>query len=175
MTNTISNGVRLVPATVHHLDLEEVSGSGLAWELGVTSPPSWPPEYNGAETRAWVRGALRANPQDAAWYASYVVATIGDAPTLAGIAGYKGPPDAQSTVEIGYSIVPQLQRRGLATAAVQVLCKRAFASGVSGVIAVTLPSLVASQGVLRKTGFRRFEIFEDPDAGEIWRYRLDPH
>jgi [ribosomal protein S5]-alanine N-acetyltransferase len=175
MTNTISNGVRLVPATVHHLDLEEISGADLARELGVASPPSWPPEYNGPETRAWVRNALRASPQDGAWYAFYVLATTDDAETLAGTAGFKGPPNAAGDVEIGYSIVPELRRRGLATAAVRLLCEQAFASGVSRVIADTLPTLVASQGVLSKSGFRRFETFEDPDEGEIWRYRLDPH
>ncbi len=171
----MSDGVRLVPATVQHLDLEEISGAHLARELGVASPPSWPLEYNGPETRAWVRDALRANPQHEKWYAWYVVATVDETATLAGICGFKGPPGADGIVEIGYSIAPQLHRRGLATAAVQLLCERAFAAGVSGVIAETLPSLVASQGVLLKTGFRRIEVFENPEAGEIWRYRLDRH
>jgi RimJ/RimL family protein N-acetyltransferase len=174
MNTTIDHGIRLVPATLHQLELEEISGSELAGELGVASPPSWPPEYNGPETRAWIRDALRASPQDAAWYAWYVVATNDGAPTLAGISGFKGPPSADGTVEIGYSIVPELRRRGLATIAVQLLCERAFASGASKVVAETLPSLVASQGVLIKTGFRRFEILEDPAVGVIWRYRLDP-
>lgn len=173
MTDIFDMAVRLVPATISHLDLEEISGEDLAITLGVGSPPSWPPEYNDAATRAWVREALRAHPEDAAWYAWYVIATIDETATLAGICGFKGPPDAERAVEIGYSIVPQLRRRGLATAAVRLLCHRAFALGVTMVTAETLPSLIGSQGVLIKTGFRRFATYEDAEAGEIWRYRLD--
>ena len=173
MTIITHNRVRLVPTTVHHLDLEEISGGELAHALGVASPPNWPPEYNDTSTRAWIREALRANPQDGAWYSWYVVATVEDVDTLAGISGFKGPPGSDGTVEIGYSIVTALRRRGLATAAVQLLCAQAFAAGASAVIAETLPDLVASQGVLAKTGFGRVEIRQDPEAGEIWRYRGD--
>lgn len=163
--------IRLVPATINHLDLEDISGAELARELKVAPPPSWPPEYNGAETRQWVRDELRAHPDASAWYSSYVIALVGASETLVGICGFKGPPDESSTVEIGYSIVPELQRRGLATGAVALLCDRAIAGGARVVTAETLPALIASQGVLLKSGFERFQTYQDAEAGEVWRYR----
>jgi len=166
--------VRLVQTTIRHLDLEDISGAELARELDVASPPSWPPEYNGPETRAWIRDALVAHPHAAAWYASYVVAAIDDVPILAGTCGFKGPPDNAGVVEIGYSIIPELQRRGIGTAAIHLLCQRGFASGASGIVAETLPSLIASQRVLSKSGFRRVEVIRGgAGVDEIWRYRLD--
>jgi ribosomal-protein-alanine N-acetyltransferase len=42
---------------------------------------------------------------------------------------------------------------------------------VRRVVAETLPSLIASQGVLLKTGFERFEAYQDAEAGEVWRYQ----
>jgi RimJ/RimL family protein N-acetyltransferase len=74
-------------------------------------------------------------------------------------------------VEIGYSIVPELQRRGLATRAVALLCDRAAIGGAKVVTAETLPALIASQGVLLKSGFERFETYQDAEAGEVWRFR----
>jgi ribosomal-protein-alanine N-acetyltransferase len=162
--------VRLIPATPILLDLEEISGEEAAKALGVKSPPSWPPEFNGPETRQWIREQLQAQP-GSTWYSWYVVARIDGEETLAGICGFKGPPDATATVEIGYSIVPELQRMGHATMAVRQLCQLALSAGVRRVLAETLPVLAGSQGVLVKAGFERFETYVDPEAGEVWRYQ----
>jgi [ribosomal protein S5]-alanine N-acetyltransferase len=173
MTDLISNGVRLVSAAIELLDLEDISGDELALALDAGSPPSWPPGFNDQQTRAWVRDRLRSDPQSRNWYSWYVIATVDDVPFLAGIAGYKGPPDAEGRVEIGYAVVPEYQRRGIATIVVDLLCQHAFASGVSADIAHTLPSLVPSQGVLGKAGFGKVEVLTDPDEGEVWRYQLN--
>lgn len=173
MTDMTTSGVRLVPATVDYLNLEEISGSALASALAVANPPSWPPEENGPEIREWFRRELRAAPENAEWYAWYVIGMVDGVETLAGTCGYKGPPNGDGMVEIGYSIVPELRRRGFAAAAVRLLCEQARRRGVSIVLADTLPALVASQGVLIKTGFRRIGNVQDPDEGEVWRYRYD--
>lgn len=47
-----------------------------------------------------------------------------------------------------FSVVPELQRRGLASAAVALLCKSALSRGAKAVVADTLPELVPSQRVL---------------------------
>jgi len=172
MTELNADGLRLVPATIDLLGLEDVSGAALAAALDVSPPASWPPPFNGPETRDWMRRHLLADPRNAAWFGWYIIATLEGVPTLAGGCGYKGPPDAGGEVEIGYAVVPEYHRRGIARAAVRLLCQRAFAEGATAVFAETLPTLHASQGVLRTTGFTKVAERTDPDEGEIWRFRL---
>jgi RimJ/RimL family protein N-acetyltransferase len=163
--------IRLVAATVKLLDAEEVSADQVAKLLLVKGPPSWPPLYNGPDTRQWVRTALLQDPAALGWFSWYMVGILEARPTLAGIAGFKGPPDAEGAVEIGYSVVTELQRRGLARAAVDLLCRHAFARGALAVIAETLPELEPSQRVLANTGFEKFQTISHSEIGEIWRYK----
>ncbi len=172
MTELILDRVRLVPATVELLHVEDLSAAMLAAALGITAPPSWPPEFNGPETRAWVRKHLEDDAANARWLSWYIIKQDETAATLAGIAGYKGPPDEQGEVEIGYAVIPELQRQGLATSAVRALRDHALQQGVRSIIAHTIPSLIASQGVLTKAGFIKTQVVSDPDAGELWKYQL---
>lgn len=172
MTELYSDNVRLVSTTAALLDLEDASVEQLATALGTSKPPSWPPLYNDVETRRWVRDRLRADPDHSEWYSWYIVASFDGVAVLAGTCGYKGRPDAEGSVEVGYSVVPELQRRGIASSSLQLLCTRAFALGAASVVAHTLPDLVASQRLLERTGFKRVSTISDPEEGEVWRYQL---
>ena len=166
-------GVSLIATTLHHLDAEDMSAEKLCMLLGVAPPPSWPPLFNGPETREWFRGILRENRHSAEQLFFYVIADLSGQKTLAGTAGYKGPAKQNGDIEIGYSIVPEFHRRGYATAAVQLLTARAFANeNVQRVMADTLPSLVPSQGVLHKCGFSLAGKSDDPDEGEILHFAV---
>ena len=160
--------VRLVPASLAMIDAE-LDGR-LARELSVEVPADWPPEHHNSDRLRFTRSALE-DPRGAGWWLHYIVVTHAPRPTLAGVAGYKGPP-VDGSVEIGYSIVPSWQRRGLATAAVRMLVEMAWDRGVEVVHAHTLPHLVPSIGVLRKLGF---VSAEGPEPGvlafELRRYR----
>lgn len=173
MTDLHADGVRLTATTIDRLNTEDISGDALAQSLGVRVPASWPPPFNGPETREWMRRALLADAGASGWLGWYIIATLDGAPTLAGTAGYKGRPDKQGEVEIGYGVVPAYHRRGIASAAVKLLCGRAFMAGVTAVLAETLPDGTASQGVLGKAGFIKTGTRIDPDDGEVWCYRLD--
>jgi RimJ/RimL family protein N-acetyltransferase len=81
--------------------------------------------------------------------------------------GYKGPP-RDGVVEIGYSMVPSFQRRGLATEASRALIEAAWGHGVATVLAHTFAHLEPSLGVLRKLGF---EPVGSNEAGEL-EFRL---
>ncbi|SDT40499.1 Protein N-acetyltransferase, RimJ/RimL family [Friedmanniella luteola] len=76
---------------------------------------------------------------------------------VVGDVGFHGPPAAEgpAVVEIGYAVVPPLRRRGVASRAVAQLLDVAWADGADQVLAGTDDDDVASQGVLRRTGFRR--------------------
>jgi RimJ/RimL family protein N-acetyltransferase len=165
-----TNGnVSIVAATPMLLDLEEQSGAALAAALGVEPPASWPPPYNGPETRAWIRKVLADNPGEPGFGSWYV---IGNG-QLVGSAGYKGPPDEARTVEVGYSIVEAAQLRGYASGAVNLLVIRAFRDPrIVAVRAETLPELVGSQAVLKRCGFSSVGRRHDPEDGEILMYAI---
>lgn len=91
--------------------------------------------------------------------------------TVIGMAGYKGPPDADGVVEIGYGVVPEYQGNGFATEAARALVSYAFADGrVRVVRAHTLPELNASTKVLTRCGFKRVGEVVDPEDGLVWRW-----
>lgn len=92
---------------------------------------------------------------------------------LVGFGGFKSVPSPEGTVEIGYSVAPRYQGRGVATSAVQQLVKIAFASGlVNCVCAHTLAMPSASTRVLEKCGMTYVSELVDPDDGTLWRWEI---
>ncbi|WP_299641644.1 GNAT family N-acetyltransferase [Devosia sp.] len=161
--------VSIIVATVALLHAEDRSSAELAGLLGVLPPIDWPPEYNGPETRQWMRGLLEAHPEEPGFGTWYI---IGNG-RLAGTAGYKGPPDEKGEVEIGYSVVEADRMKGYASGAVRLLVQRAFRDPrVTAVLAETLPLLVGSQAVLTKCGFTQVRRRTDPEDGEILCYAI---
>lgn len=112
MHELAADGIRLVSASPELLGAEDISGDRLAGLLGVLAPPSWPPMFNDAETRIWVRNALHDDPDAEGWNSWYIVADAGEGLMLAGIFGYKGAPDLHEQVEVGYSVVPDFSAAG---------------------------------------------------------------
>ena len=97
-----------------------------------------------------------------AWY-TYWLLVIRAVPFGAGLAGFKGFPDQNGEVEIGYGIDPGHQRQGYMTEAVQRLIAWAFAEPAcrSVVARDTKKRNVASQRVLAKVGMSVYEESED--------------
>jgi RimJ/RimL family protein N-acetyltransferase len=90
-----------------------------------------------------------------------------------GSCAYKGPPDANQTVEIAYGIDPAYQGQGYATEAAQALVAYALSSGwVRVVRAHTLPDGKASMRVLGKLGFACVGEVLDPEDGLVVRWEL---
>jgi RimJ/RimL family protein N-acetyltransferase len=140
--------------------------------LGVEVPGEWPPEHLDSNALEWVRNALDKLPHDTPWR-MYLIVLDALPQTLIGTCGFKGPPDADGEVEIGYSVLPAFQRNGYATEASQALIDVAFSRGASHVAAETFPELVASLGVMRKCGMVRYSA--GSEAGTV-RYRVSaPH
>ena len=72
-----------------------------------------------------------------------------------GLGGFKGRPDAAGTVELGYSVLDEFQRRGYGTEAAAALCAWAFSHPeIRCVTAETFPHLTGSISVLKKNQFR---------------------
>ena len=89
---------------------------------------------------------------------------------VVGYCSFKGPP-RDGIVEIAYGVNPDQEGKGYATEAAAALAEFAFGfPEVEVVRAHTLPSSIASQRVLAKSGFGRVGEAIDPDDGLVWRF-----
>ncbi|MEJ0007743.1 MAG: GNAT family N-acetyltransferase [Steroidobacteraceae bacterium] len=77
-------------------------------------------------------------------------------------AGIKQAPDSAGCVEVGYSVLEQFRRRGLASEAVMALMSLAFANGAAEVAAETYPSLLPSLRVMHKCGMTEVGAGSEP-------------
>ena len=161
--------MRLVRADLALLDAAIAGDDALAARLGHPVAPGWV-TFTGALEHT--RDKLAADPGDPRWGTCFFVAGEPPALELVGWGGYKGPPGADGTVEIGYEIAAGRRGRGLATDAARAMVAEGFADpAVRRVIAHTLPEHNASNHILGKLGFAF-----DGDALEhgraTWRWAL---
>jgi RimJ/RimL family protein N-acetyltransferase len=113
----------LVQATPELIAAELESAGRLAELLDASLPRDWPPEHHDVETLTfWGEQLSRSGA--AGWWLHYILLRNAGARTLVGTVSYKGPP-VDGIVEIGYSVVPSWQRRGLATEASSALIEAA--------------------------------------------------
>ncbi|MCI0565160.1 MAG: GNAT family N-acetyltransferase [Nitrososphaera sp.] len=168
----ITERLELVPANLELVRAALGGHAALGEKLCAAVPATWPPEFLDRAAFEYTIARLSEGPEQVGWWLHFVVlraCTVGER-ALIGSAGYKGPPSPDGTVEVGYGIVREYQRRGFATEALGGLLAHAFqVSEVQRVVAETLPELAGSIGVLRKFGFRL--IGDDSEPGTI-RFEL---
>jgi RimJ/RimL family protein N-acetyltransferase len=146
--------LELVGCTPDLLRAEGEDRGRFAELLNARVPESWPPELYDDDARRWTLQAIEDAPEEEGWWMYYLVADGDGDRELVGVSGYKGPPSADGTVEVGYGVLDEFRRRGYATEATRALIDRAFGvPGVRRVIAETLPQLEPSIGVMEKCGF----------------------
>ena len=145
--------LRLLPCTVAAAQAATADRAALEALVGARVPEDWPAE----DLRDFLPVYARIVDERAArrgWGIWLVLATAER--SLAGDIGFKGPPDEQHTVELGYSILPAFQGRGYATEAARALIAWAFAQPrVRRIVANCLADNAASIRVLEKAGMRR--------------------
>lgn len=163
----------LIPGVRPVLEAELEGAAELASALGVEVHPSWPPPLYDGEACRWMLDRVIEDPGYEQWGFRYFVLRQDPHDLAIGAGGFKGPPTPEGDIEIGYSIVPEYQRRGFATEATLGLVTRALSSSrVRRVIAETLPDLTASIRVLESAGF---EPASDPSDPQVVRFqRLRP-
>lgn len=116
-------------------------------------------------TQQMLDGVLRA-PEHRWWYTNWMVVLERPHRVVGGLC-FKGPPNANAEVEIGYGLAPEYQNRGLMTEALHAACRWALEQpGVMAVLAETDKANLPSQRVLEKTGF---VPFRDTDTMRWWR------
>lgn len=93
----------------------------------------------------------RALRPDHGWY-TYWLVVIKESATGAGLIGFKGAPDQDGHVEIGYGIAPTFQNNGYITEAVRALIDWAFQDPTCRAVTATTVTNPASERVLTKLG-----------------------
>ncbi len=160
--------LHLMPVTAEHVagflrDREE-----LGRLIGARVPESWPVF---PETFPFWIDRLREDPSLVGWAGWMFILKNENA--LVGDGGFKGKPDSDGAVEIGYAIVPDYRRRGVATEAARGLIDWAFShTEVRRVRVETLEDSPASMAVPKKLGMRlTCEAFETED-GRVLRWEI---
>lgn len=165
----------LVAATLGHLEAELRSPSELARILGASVPTGWPPGEYDRQAIEFFRSRLAEDRGSGGWYGWYAIlrSAEGHVGSVIGAGGYFGPPAADGTVEIGYSIVPGFERRGFAPELVRALVQRAISTpGVTRVMARTNPGNIGSVKVLERCGFSL--VGPGKESGSVQYVHLRP-
>lgn len=137
--------------------------------LGVTVPDNWPTFPDSMPQGYEI---LKADPSSPNW-GFYLFIHASDR-VLIGEGGFKGKPDEEGVVEIGYAIVPEYRQRGFATEAARGLTHYAFSHPEVNIVqAHTLKDGTASINVLKKLGMTFISTAHDPDEGEVLRWRME--
>ncbi|HTR20717.1 MAG TPA: GNAT family protein [Gemmatimonadales bacterium] len=166
--------LELIPMTGALAAAEHSGRAALAAALRVPVPAEWPPQFYEADDLDRMTRLLH-DERNAGWTLYYLVRRA-PARTLVGVAGFGGRPTTKGVVEIGYGLLAEHRRMGLATEAVMALLEFAFHHpSVEMVVAETFPHLQASIGVLQRTGFRLDSESGRGGALRFQRFRsMDP-
>jgi ribosomal-protein-alanine N-acetyltransferase len=169
-----TENLQLVPCQLEHLEAILRDKKELEPMLNVKVPDTWPefPESIPHLYELFKSESASAASSSFDW-GFYLFVHKKDR-VLVGEGGYKGTPDREGMVEIGYAIVPEYRRRGLAFEAARGLATHAFSHAEVRVVqAHTLPTGDASIGVLKKLGMKFVGSFQEPEDGEVLRWRVE--
>lgn len=164
-----STRLTLLPCTIAHLEklIEGATAFEAAYGLRVIEGYL---EFDGA--LEYALQILQDQTIPTEWF-SYLFIHRADQAVI-GFGGYKGQPDAEGSVEIGYGIAPAYRGKGYATEAAQAMIQHAFTiPTVTRVFAHTLAVENPSTGVLRKVGMQKVATIHDIEDGDIWRWEVN--
>lgn len=161
--------LRLVNADAVILGAALNGNGSLGMVLGANVEDGWT-EF-GTGPIAYVADVLKQQPEDATWWTWLPI--LRKENKLIGSGGFRGRPDDEGAVEIGYEIAVEHREQGLATEMALALRDAAFRNPeVKKVIAHTLPELNPSTRVLQHCGMIKTGESTDPDEGTVWRWEI---
>lgn len=161
-----SGRLTLVASTATHVRTELETPHRLAELLDATVSSAWPTGEYDRDAMEFFLARFEEGGEDVeGWYGWYALSSEGSGGSraLVGAGGYFGPPDETGTVEIGYSVLPEWQRRGYASEIVSILVENAFRFPVvNRIVARTTEENQASTKVLVRCGFRAVAAGAEP-------------
>jgi ribosomal-protein-alanine N-acetyltransferase len=161
--------LQLVPCQLSHIEAALRDRAEFEQLLGLRVHADWPLF---PDSLHYVHESLKRDPASHNW--GYHLFIHAEDKTLIGEGGFKGKPDTEGMVEIGYAIVPEYRRRGLAFEAARALADYAIQHAEVKVLqAHTLKDGTASIRILEKLGMKFCGTAQDPDEGEVLRWRVE--
>ena len=120
-----------------------------------------------AETRAFMQHQVAEPP-----WLTYL-AYDGRRGGLVGNCSFKGNPNEDGEVEIGFVTFPRFESHGYGTEMARQLIDLARMQGVvSRIVAVSQAGNGAAARVLQKHGFTHVDTYEDDEHGQLWEWAL---
>ena len=160
----------LIPANKLILQTLLQSDEALARLLSINIAKKWA-EF-GRAIFQYSLDKIEVEPSEENWWMYLVI--YREENRLIGNGGFKGKPDENGCVEIGYSIAPAYRNQGFATEMAQGLIAHAFSFPlVKKVVAHTLAEVNASGAVLQKCGMKRVGELDDLEDEWIWKWELE--
>jgi len=133
--------------------------------LGLDVPGDWPAGDPQEVLQSYVE-QLEADPSLQGWGVWFMIQRAEQ--TVIGDAGFKGRPDCEGTVEIGYSVVPAYRRQGYGFEAARALVDWAFAQqDVQRIAAECDIDNAPSIRILEELGFQRLETDRNLSRWEL--------
>ncbi|MEO7309739.1 MAG: GNAT family N-acetyltransferase [Chitinophagaceae bacterium] len=165
-----TNRLQLVPFTSTHYDaIESSDNARLGQLLDIHDLTSWTESEDGIDALPVLIGFFEQLYMDSRLGSCFII--LSEDRQLSGTGGYKGAPDDEDLVEIGYEIRKAHQHKGYATEAAMAWINFAGTKdGITGAIAHTLPERNFSVKRLQKCGMRFKGTIDEPDGGEVWRW-----
>ncbi len=165
INNIKSDRIELISSSTTHIRIELENPHLLAKKLNSFVSDNWPPGEYDRDAMVFFLSCFESGGKAAqgwyGWYAVNIDAISGER-SLVGSGGYFGPPDNKGIVEIGYSVLPEWQRRGFAKEIVKALVSHALSfAETNSIIAHISPENEASKRVLISNGFKEAGINEN--------------
>jgi [ribosomal protein S5]-alanine N-acetyltransferase len=169
-----TNRLHLVPFTKAHYDaITANDNETLGQLLDIETPSSWTEFEDAIDALPVLISFFEKLNGDDRW-GSYFFIHPQDK-QLIGTGGFKGAPDEDGFVEIGYEIKAAFRNNGYAKeAAMGMILFAKNEAGINGVRAHTLPEENYSVRVLRSCAMKFIGRVNDPEDGEVFRWETDP-
>lgn len=138
----------------------------LSQSLHAHVPTIWPPPHVDGVI-AIFEAILEESPHQVGFLGWYWISTHADGEShLVGFGGFKGSPDEEGWLEVGYAVSDEHQGHGHATRAVGALVNWARERpDVFGVSAQVRPANMGSRKVLKRNGFEYAETIYNREEG----------
>lgn len=167
--NIDTENIILIACNEEFLKLAIEGNDQLSNYINVTVPENW--TQFGARALQHSLDKIKSSEDEQGWW-SYLPIHKADN-KLIGLCGYKGQPNENGQVEIGYEVISEYRNRGLATEIAMALIKNAFnLKNVNSVLAHTLGQFNASTKVLQNCGFVKIDEIDGKDLGMLWKWEL---
>ncbi len=165
----ISGRLHLIPCRLIHFELiEERDFEKLAKLLNLTLRETWKHSINHFD---FFYEKFKSDPGILNWWIYFIV--LQSEKTIIGSCGFKGKPDHNGEVEIGYEILKEYRNQGYATEAAATLIKFAFENPeVKKIKAGTYSLDNASVHVLKKQKMLFEAHSYNPLEGDLWHWAI---